>query len=232
MPTRRRAGLDPAGARCAAVPAAALGARSALRCCASARSSATSRSRPTRPTTPSTRCCGGATCCTCTCPTSASTAARPSIRWRSPSACSARSSAQGGARLMVLGSIASFVAAVAGIYRLGRLCFGPVVGRDRGAAAAEPLLRREPRRAGLPGHLLHRADRVGDRARGRTPAPRRAGVRCCSPRAGLLRPDAWVLSGAYWLWCCAGRRATATRLRDLALAAHRAADLGRRSTRS
>ena len=35
---------------------------------------------------------------------------------------------EGGARLMVLGSIASFVAVVAGVYRLGRLCFGPVVG--------------------------------------------------------------------------------------------------------
>src|SRR5664279_5605083 len=35
---------------------------------------------------------------------------------------------QTGARLMVLGSIASFVAAVAGMYRLSRLCFGPVVG--------------------------------------------------------------------------------------------------------
>src|SRR5438093_1018408 len=35
---------------------------------------------------------------------------------------------QGGARLMVLGSIASFVALVAGSYRLGRLCFGPLVG--------------------------------------------------------------------------------------------------------
>src|ERR1700677_2632181 len=57
---------------------------------------------------------------------------------------------QGGARLMVLGSIASFVAAVAGMYRLGGLCFGPV------------------------GGLV---------------------------AAGLLRPDAWVLSGAYWLWC-------------------------------
>src|SRR3984885_14210638 len=34
----------------------------------------------------------------------------------------------GGARLMVLGSIGSFVAVVAGMYRLGRLCFGPVVG--------------------------------------------------------------------------------------------------------
>ena len=42
---------------------------------------------------------------------------------------------EGGARLMVLGSIASFVALVAGMYRLGRLCFGPVVGAARGAAA-------------------------------------------------------------------------------------------------
>jgi hypothetical protein len=35
---------------------------------------------------------------------------------------------QGGARLMIFASIASFVAVVAGVYRLGRLCFGPVVG--------------------------------------------------------------------------------------------------------
>src|SRR5689334_10223272 len=39
---------------------------------------------------------------------------------------------EGGARLMVLGSIASFVALVAGLYRLGRLCFGPVVGLAAG----------------------------------------------------------------------------------------------------
>ena len=45
---------------------------------------------------------------------------------------------QGGARLMVLGSIASFVAAVAGIYRVGRLSFGPLVG----AVAALLLLSR------------------------------------------------------------------------------------------
>ena len=77
---------------------------------------------------------------------------------------------------MVLGSIGSFVAAVAGMYRLGRLCFGPVVGRRGRAAAAEPLLRREPRRPGLPGHLLRGADHVGDRARGGTPAARDAGL--------------------------------------------------------
>src|SRR6476646_3015429 len=45
---------------------------------------------------------------------------------------------QGGARLMVLGSIASFVAAVCGLYRLGSLCFGRVVG----VAAALLLLSR------------------------------------------------------------------------------------------
>src|SRR6266513_3633835 len=40
--------------------------------------------------------------------------------------------------------------------------------------------------------------------------------------AGLLRPDAWVLSGAYWLWCCwgpGGAHGRRTRLRYLALAA-------------
>jgi len=36
--------------------------------------------------------------------------------------------------------------------------------------------------------------------------------------AGLLRPDAWVLSGAYWLWC-SWRADNRTRVRYLALAA-------------
>src|SRR3982074_1852629 len=112
----------------------------------------------------------------------------------------------GGARLMVLGSIASFVAAVAGLYRLGRLCFGPVVGLlagllllsrffDENLAAQGYLdisyvalivwaiaLEVERPRRGLPVLLLLAA-------------------------AGLLRPDAWVLSGAYWLWCTRPLRA-------------------------
>ena len=124
---------------------------------------------------------------------------------------------QGGARLMILGSIASFVVAVAGMYRLGRLCFGPVVG----LVAALLLLSRffvenlaaqgyldisylalivwavvlevEHRRRGMPVLLLLAA-------------------------AGLLRPDAWVLSGVYWLWCSWPAR-NATRLRYLAIAA-------------
>ena len=113
---------------------------------------------------------------------------------------------QGGARLMVLGSIASFVALVAGVYRLARLCFGPVVGMfagllmlsrffDENLAAQGYLdisyialivwavaLEVEKPRRGVPVFLLLAA-------------------------AGLLRPDAWVLSGVYWLWCAwpAGR---------------------------
>src|SRR2546423_2981796 len=45
---------------------------------------------------------------------------------------------QGGARLMVLGSIASFVAGVAGSYRLRRLCLRPAAG----AVAGPPVLSR------------------------------------------------------------------------------------------
>ena len=109
---------------------------------------------------------------------------------------------EGGARLMVLGSIASFVAAVAGVYRVGRLSLRTARRARRGAAAAEPLLRREPRRPGLPGHLLPGPDPVGAGARARAPPARHPGVRAAGAAAGLLRPDAWVLSGAYWLWCC------------------------------
>jgi hypothetical protein len=128
---------------------------------------------------------------------------------------------QGGARLMVLGSILSFVALVAGMYRLGRACFGPLVGVIAGLLVlsrfflenlaaqgyldisylalivwAVELEVRRPRR-GIPVLLLLGA-------------------------AGLLRPDAWVLGGAYALWCCwrppAQDRRQALRLRVLYLA--------------
>jgi hypothetical protein len=126
---------------------------------------------------------------------------------------------QGGARLMVLGSIASFVALVAGVYRLARLCFGPVVGMfagllmlsrffDENLAAQGYLdisyialivwavaLEVEKPRRGVPVFLLLAA-------------------------AGLLRPDAWVLSGVYWLWCAWPRETSnRVRLEYLALAA-------------
>jgi len=108
---------------------------------------------------------------------------------------------QGGARLMVLGSIASFVAAVAGIYRAGRLAFGPLVG----AIAALLLLSRFfVENLAAQGYLdvsylaliLWALALELERPRRGTP------VFVLLAGAGLLRPDAWILSGAYWLWCC------------------------------
>ncbi len=108
---------------------------------------------------------------------------------------------QGGARLMVLGSIVSFVAAVAGIYRVGRLSFGPLVG----AVAALLLLSRFfVENIAAQGYLdisylalILWALALELERRRRGPA-----VFVLLAAAGLLRPDAWVLSGVYWLWCC------------------------------
>ena len=121
---------------------------------------------------------------------------------------------QGGARLMVLGSIASFVAAVAGIYRVGRLAFGPLVG----AVAALLLLSRFfVENLAAQGYLdisylalilWALALELERRRRG-------TAVFVLLAAAGLLRPDAWVLSGVYWLWCCwPGLRSRAGTPRD------------------
>ncbi|MGH2865415.1 MAG: glycosyltransferase family 39 protein [Solirubrobacteraceae bacterium] len=124
---------------------------------------------------------------------------------------------QGGARLMVLGSIASFVVAVAGMYRLGRLCFGPVVGL---VAALLLLSRFFVENLAAQGYLdisylallLWAVALEVERPRRGWP------VFLTLVAAGLLRPDAWVLSGVYWLWC-SWRASNATRARQLALAA-------------
>jgi hypothetical protein len=124
---------------------------------------------------------------------------------------------QGGARLMVLGSIASFVAAVAGMYRLGRLCFGPVVGL---VAALLLLSRFYVENLAAQGYLdisyiaLILWAIVLEVERPRRGWP----VFLTLAAAGLLRPDAWVLSGVYWLWC-SWRAPNSTRARYLALAA-------------
>jgi hypothetical protein len=124
---------------------------------------------------------------------------------------------QGGARLMVLGSIGSFVAAVAGMYRLGRLCFGPVVGL---IAALLLLSRFFVENLAAQGYLditylalivWAIVLEVQHRRRG-------APVLWLLVAAGLLRPDAWVLSGVYWLWC-SWRAENRTRLGYLAIAA-------------
>ncbi|HSZ13539.1 MAG TPA: glycosyltransferase family 39 protein [Solirubrobacteraceae bacterium] len=124
---------------------------------------------------------------------------------------------QGGARLMVLGSIASFVAAVAGMYRLGRLCFGPVVGL---VAALLLLSRFFIENLAAQGYLdISYVALIVWAIVFELERPRRGAlVFLTLAAAGLLRPDAWVLSGAYWLWC-SWRADTRTRLRYLALAA-------------
>ncbi|HEY4427491.1 MAG TPA: hypothetical protein VGN08_04740 [Solirubrobacteraceae bacterium] len=124
---------------------------------------------------------------------------------------------QGGARLMVFGSIASFVAVVAGVYRVGRLCFGPVAGW---IAALLVLSRFFVENLAAQGYLdisyvaLIVWAMVLEIERPRRGTP----VFVLLAAAGLLRPDAWVLIGVYWLWC-SWRADNRTRLRYLALAA-------------
>jgi hypothetical protein len=124
---------------------------------------------------------------------------------------------QGGARLMVFGSIASFVALVAGVYRLARLCFGPVVGMF---AALLMLSRFYDENLAAQGYLdLSYVALIIWAVALDVERPRRGtSVFLVLAAAGLLRPDAWVLAGLYWLWC-AYPADTATRLRYLALAA-------------
>ena len=108
---------------------------------------------------------------------------------------------------MVLGSIASFVAAVVGIYRLGRLCFGPVVGLLAGAALlsrffVENLAAQGYLDISYVALIIWAIVFEVRAARGAAPL-----VFVLLAAAGLLRPDAWVLSGVYWLWCAGRRRA-------------------------
>jgi hypothetical protein len=126
---------------------------------------------------------------------------------------------QGGARLMVLGSIGSFVALVAGVYRLARLCFGPVVGMF---AALLMLSRFFDENLAAQGYLdiSYIALLVWAVALEVEKPRRGAVVFLLLAAAGLLRPDAWVLSGVYWLWCAwPGHAKNRTRLEYLALAA-------------
>jgi hypothetical protein len=107
---------------------------------------------------------------------------------------------QTGARLMVLGAIVSFVALTAGLYRLTRLCFGPLVGV---LAALLMLTRLYDANLAAQGYLdltylaliVWATALEVERTRRGTP------VFVLLALAGLLRPDAWVLAGVYWLWC-------------------------------
>jgi hypothetical protein len=126
---------------------------------------------------------------------------------------------QAGARLVVLGAVASFVGLVLGIHRLTRVCFGHVVAL---IAALLLLSRFFVENLALQGYLdVTYASLVVWAAALEVERPRRGWpVLALLCAAGLLRPEAWLLSGAYWLWCSrtAGVSARA-RLGQLALAA-------------
>jgi hypothetical protein len=105
-----------------------------------------------------------------------------------------------GDRLMILGAIGSFVALVAGIYRLGRLTFGPVVG----AIAAIVLCTRfDYEFYAAQGYLdfAYMALVIWAGALEAARARRGTLVFVLLAAAGLLRPEAWLLSGLYFLWC-------------------------------
>jgi hypothetical protein len=106
---------------------------------------------------------------------------------------------QGADRLLVLSTLFAFLALAAGTYRLGRLCFTPFVG------AVATIL------------LGTRFDFPSLAVRGYIDIPFMATIvwagalEVARPRrgvpvflllaaAGLMRPEAWLLSGAYFLW--------------------------------
>ena len=123
----------------------------------------------------------------------------------------------GADRLFLLCMLLSLVALAAGVYRLGRICFTPIVG-----AIAAAL-------------LLTRFDFPSLAVRGYVDIPFMAMVvwagalEAARPRrglpvfgllaaAGLLRPEGWVLAGLYFLWM-SWHASWADRVRYAALAA-------------
>ena len=137
---------------------------------------------------------------------------------------------QAGARLMVLGSIASLRGRRGRHVPPLRVCFGPLVGW---VAALLLLSRFFVESLATQGYLdisylaliIWAVALEAERPRRGTP------VFLLLAAAGLLRPDAWVMAGAYWLWC-SWRADNRTRLRYLALVAIGPLGLGGAWTRS
>jgi hypothetical protein len=102
-------------------------------------------------------------------------------------------------RVMVLATLAAFVALVAGTYRLGRICFTPFVG---GVAALLVLTRFDfpslAVRAYIDVPFMAAVVWAGalEAARPRRGTP----VFVLLAAAGLMRPEAWLLGGLYFLW--------------------------------
>jgi hypothetical protein len=114
-----------------------------------------------------------------------------------------------GDRVMVFCTEASFVVLCAGIYRLGRLAFTPLVGL---AAAAILCTRFDfPFLAARAYIDIPYLAFVIWAAAFELARPRRGGIvwvlLAC---AGLLRPEAWLIIGLYFLWMCSGELGDAT----------------------
>src|SRR4051794_39433561 len=124
---------------------------------------------------------------------------------------------QAGDRLWVLMILATFLALVAGVYRLGRLAATPLVGA---IAAALLLTRFDYPFLAARGYIdipymalvVWAAVLEGTRPKRGTP------VFLLLAAAGLLRPEAWLLAGLYWCWL-AWRATWPERIRYAALAA-------------
>ena len=104
-----------------------------------------------------------------------------------------------GDRLFIAVILASFLWLVWGVYRLGRVAFTPLVG---GVAALLVLTRFDFGFLAARGYIdipymalvVWAAVLEADRPRRGVP------VFIVLAAAGLLRPEAWVLAGLYWLW--------------------------------
>lgn len=126
-----------------------------------------------------------------------------------------------GPRAWLLLSVASFCVLIAGVYRLGRAAFGPWVGA---VAALLVLSRLDYAFLAARGYIdVAYLALVAWAAALKTERARRGGVVwVLLTLAGLLRPEAWLLLGAYWLWLAwppAARRDLRERLRTAAVAA-------------
>jgi len=106
---------------------------------------------------------------------------------------------RGADRVLVFCSMASFVVLAAGMYRLGRLCFTPLVGF---LAAAFLISRFDFAFLAIRGYIdVSYLAAIVWAAVLEVQKPRRGmSVLVLLTLAGLMRPEAWVLIGLYFLW--------------------------------
>jgi hypothetical protein len=110
-------------------------------------------------------------------------------------------------RVWLGATVFAFCLLVAGAYRLGRAAFGPWVGA---VAALLVLSRLDYAFLAARGYIdVPYLAMVVWAAALETEKPRRGGaVWVLLTLAGLLRPEAWILLGVYWLWCRPSVRTT------------------------